>query len=120
MKKPHDGSDKKIMRTNYLPSELLWRAAQLISQKGMGVPWIDAEPAPQEILGLVIGILRRRKRISRFHLAQGIGCTVEELLALETGLLPASDFEKYLPLILHTIEMPEKPLQPFLINTKIA
>jgi len=120
LKKLHASSDKNNTETNYLPSETLWRATQLITQKGIDVLPIDAEPAPQEMLGLAIGILRRRKHISRIQLAQSIGCTVDKLLALETGLLPASDFVQYLPLILHEIGIPEKSLQPFLINIKIA
>lgn len=108
------------MKTNYLPSELLWRAAQLTSQKGMKVPRINTEPAPQEMLGLAIGILRRRKHISRFYLAQKIGCTAEELLAFEIGLLPVSEFAKYLPLILRVMGMPEKPLHSYLNKIKYA
>jgi len=120
LKKRRASSDKKIEETNYLPSETLWRTAQLIRQKDMEVPPIDAEPMPQEMLGLAIGILRRRKHISRIQLAQRIGCTVEEILALETGLLPVKDLGKYLPMILDGIGVPEKSLQPFLIHTKYA
>lgn len=120
MKKQLASSAKNVEEKNYLPSELLWRAADLISQKGTEIPPIEAEPAPQEMLGLAIGILRRRKHISRFQLAQRMGCTVEELLALETGLLPASEYMKYLPLILQVLEMPEKSLQPFLAKIKYA
>lgn len=118
MKRRPASSDKEIEEKNYLSSETLWRAAELICLKGMDVPAIDAEPMPQEMLGLAIGILRRRKHISRVQLAQRLGCTVEELLALETGLLPVKDVGKYLPLILECIGMPEKSLQPFLISIK--
>lgn len=111
---------KKVEEKNCLPSELLWRAAELICRKNTEIPPSEADPTPYEMLGLAIGILRRKKQISRFQFAQRIGCTVEEVLALETGLLPASDYGKYLPLILQIIELPEKSLQPFLTNIKFA
>lgn len=120
MKKSNASSEKNNMDMNYLPSKILWRAAQLIEKKGIDVSPIDAEPAPQEMLGLAIGILRRQKHISHFQLAQRIGCSVEELLALETGLLPRSDYLKYLPLILDAIGLSMKSLQPFLIKIKFA
>ncbi len=120
MKKHPASSAKKVEEKNYLPSDIVWRAAELICQKGTEIPPIEVEPAPQETLGLALGIVRRRKHISRFQVAQRIGCTVEELLALETGLLPASDYIKYLPLILQMLEIPEKSLQPFLAKIKYA
>lgn len=115
MKKTNASSDSNMNKRNHLPSEILWRAAQLINHKSKEVSPIDAEPAPQEMLGLAIGILRRRKRISQYELAQRIGCTVEEVVALETGLLPVSDYKKYLPLILRAIRLSRKSLQPFLV-----
>lgn len=45
---------------------------------------------------------------------------MEELLALEAGLLPAKEFEKYLPLILKETEMSEISKYPFFINIKLA
>lgn len=117
---PASSDNNKVEEKNYLPSELLWRAAELICQKDTEIPPIEAEPTSHEMLGLAIGILRRRKNISRFQLAQRIGCSIEELLALETGLLPASDYGKYLPLILQTLGLPQKSLQPFLANIKYA
>ncbi len=120
MKKTNASSDKKNNGENFLPAETLWRAAQMIRQKGVEVSPIDAEPAPLELLGLAIGILRKRKHISRKNFARKIGCSVEELLALETGLLPAGDIAKYLPLIVHEINVPEKFIQPFLRDFKFA
>lgn|GEM_PF-5097884 len=120
MKKINTSADKKNSGEGFLPAETLWRAAQMICQQGMEVSPIDAEPAPQEMLGLTIGILRRRKHISRSQFAQGIGCSMEELLVLEAGLLPASELAKYLPLILKEIEMPEKSMQWFLRNARLA
>jgi DNA-binding transcriptional regulator YiaG len=120
LKKINASSDKNNSGEGFLPAETLWRAAQMICQKGMEVPPIDAEPAPLEMLGLTIGILRRRKHISRLEFAQNIGCSVEELLALEAGLLPASDIAKYLPLIINEIEVPKIFLQPISRNIKFA
>jgi len=120
LKKINASSDKKNSGEGFLPAETLWRAAQMICQKGVEVPPIDAEPAPLEMLGLTIGILRRRKHISRSQFAQKIDCSVEELLALEAGLLPASELAKYLPLILKETEMSEIALQPFFRNIKFA
>ena len=120
MKKINASSDKKNREEGFLPAETLWRAAQMICQKGMVVPPIDAEPAPLEMLGLTVGILRRRKHISHSQFAQKIGCSVEELLALEAGLLPAKDLAKYLPLIINEIEVPKKFLQPLFQNIKFA
>lgn len=120
MNKRRANLEKKHGETSYLSSEILWGAAQLIDQEGLQVSQINAESAPQEMLGLAIGILRRRKQISRFHLAQSIGCTVDELVALETGWLPRSEYVKYLPLILSVIGLPEQSLQPFLTQIKYA
>ena len=120
MKKINASSDKNNSGEDFLPAETLWRAAQMISQKGMEVPPIDSEPTPLEMLGLTIGIVRRRKHISRSQFAQKIGCSVEEILALEAGLLTINDLAKYLPLIMNEIEVPRKFLQPFFSNIKLA
>jgi hypothetical protein len=120
LKKINASSDKKNRVNNIIPVETLWRAAQIFRQQGMEVSQIDAEPTPLEMLGLTIGILRRRKRISRLEFAQKIGCSVEELLALEAGLLPAGDFAKYLPLIINEVKIPRDLIQPILSNIKFA
>ncbi len=120
MKKINASSDPNSKNKNFLPSEILWRAAQMIHENGMEVSSIEAEPEPLEMLGLTIGILRRRKHISRSQFAQKIGCSVEELLALEAGLLPGRELEKYLPLILKETEMSEIFQQPFFSNIKFA
>jgi hypothetical protein len=119
LKKINASSDKKN-RKNFLPAVTLWRAAQMIRQKGMEVSPIEAEPTPLEMLGLTIGILRRRKHIPRSQFAQKIDCSMEELLALESGLLPVSDLAKYLPLIINEIEVPNKILQIFFRNIKFV
>jgi hypothetical protein len=120
LKKINASSDSNNEDENFLPSEILWRAAQMIFEKGVEVPPIDSEPAPLEVVGLTIGILRRRKHIPRSKFVKKIGCSVEELLALEAGLLPAGELAKYLPLILKEINMPELSLHPIFRNIKFA
>lgn len=120
LKKIYASSDKKSMGEALLPAEILWRAAQLIRQGGTQLPPFDAEPAPEEMLGLTIGILRRRKHISKSQLAQTVGCSMEELLALEAGGLPLAVAQKYLPQIMRELEIPSKFLTPFLNRLKFA
>ncbi len=116
MKKINASSDKKISGEEFLPSETLWRAAQLIRTSGVTISPLEAEPTPQEMLGFTIGILRRQKHISHKQFAQRIGCSLEELLALEVGLLPMDKLQKYLPLILKEIKLPMNFKQLFLRN----
>jgi hypothetical protein len=104
----------------FLPAESLWRAAKMISQQGMEVPPIDAEPTPLEMLGMTIGIFRRRKHISRIQLAKKTGCSIEEILALEAGLLPADRLKKCLPRVSREVGLREHSLQPFIRNIKLA
>jgi hypothetical protein len=121
LKKINASSDKKGKSMDHiLPAETLWRAAQLIHQQEKEPAPMKAEPAPLEMLGLTIGILRRRKRISRIEFAQTIDCPVEELLALEMGLLPAHKLIKYLPHIVQQIKIPGDLIQPIYPNIKFA
>lgn len=102
MKKINASSDKKISGEEFLPSETLWRAAQLICTSGVTISPLEAEPTPQEMLGFTIGILRRQKHISHKQFAQRIGCSLEELLAFgggsaphgQTSKIPAIDFKR--------------------------
>lgn len=120
MKKIHASSDKRLEEEILLPAEILWRAAQLISQGGTKLPPFDAEPTPEEMLGLTIGILRRRKHISKPQLAQTVGCSMEELLALEAGGLPLAIVQKYLPQMMCELEISSKFLYQFLNRLKFA
>jgi hypothetical protein len=120
LKKIDASSDNKNGGEEFLPAESLWRAAQMICQNGLEVPPIDAEPTPLEMVGLTIGILRRRKHISRLQLAKKIGCPVEEILALEAGLLPADRLQRYLPRISREVGLREHPLQLLFRNIKFA
>ena len=120
MKKIHASSDKRSKGEVLLPAEILWRAAQLIRQGGTKLPPFDAEPTPEEMLGLTIGILRRRKHISKSQFAQKIGCSMEELLALEAGGLPLAIVQKYLPQMMRELEIPSNFLYPFLNRLKFA
>jgi len=120
LKKTHASSDKRSTGEDLLPAETLWRAAQLIRQGGTKLPPIDAEPAPEEMLGLTIGILRRRKHISKSQFAQTVGCSLEELLALEAGGLPLAVAQKHLPKIMRELEVPSTLLHPLLNRLKFA
>lgn len=82
---------------------LLWRAAQKIRENGVELPPLEAESTAEEILGAAVGVLRRRRNLTRAEFARRIGCTVEELLALEIGLLPPNLVKKYLSLIAREI-----------------
>lgn len=119
MKKINASSDKNN-RDNFLPAETLWRTAQMTRQKGMEVSPLDAEPVPLEMLGLAIGILRRRKHISHLEFAKKIDISVEELLALEKGLLPAGELVKYLPSIIQQIKIPGDLIKHIFPNKKFA
>jgi DNA-binding transcriptional regulator YiaG len=120
LKKIHASSDTKYTGEDLLPAETLWRAAQLIRQGGTKLLPIDAKPAPEEMLGLTIGILRRRKHISKLQFAQTIGCSLEELLALEAGGLPLAVVQKYLPQIIRELEVSSAFLHPLLNCLKFA
>ncbi|MBI5962265.1 MAG: hypothetical protein HY863_02220 [Chloroflexi bacterium] len=120
MKKIDASSDENNSQDGFLPAEFLWRAAQIICQKGIEISSTKAEPGPLEVLGLTIGILRRQKHISRSQFAHMIGCSIEELLVLEAGMLPANDLVQYLPLIIKNTSIPKSILQPCIkqINLK--
>lgn len=120
MKKTDASSVKRNNEERFLPADALWRAAKMISQQGMEVPPIDAEPTPLEMLGMTIGIFRRRKHISRIQLAKKTGCSIEEILALEAGLLPADLLKKCLPRVSREVGLREHSLQPFIRNIKLA
>jgi len=121
LRKTSASSDmKKNKGEGFLPAEVIWRAAQMFCQNGVEVSPIDAEPTPEEMLGLTIGILRRHKHISHEKFARSIGCSVEELLALEAGLLPKKVILKYLPAIAHATGVNLGSLQPLARRIKIA
>ena len=112
LRKKNASSDTKKRRERFLPAETLWRVAHRFPKNRDETPRSGSEPTPEEMLGLTIGILRRRQNISRPNLAQSIGCSVEELLALEAGLLPKNRMLKYLPVIAHEIGIDLTSLQP--------
>jgi DNA-binding transcriptional regulator YiaG len=120
LKNTHASSDKRSTGEDLLPAETLWRAAQLIRQGGITLLPIDAEPVPEEMLGLTIGILRRQKHISKSQFAQAIGCSMEELLALEAGGLPLAAAQKYLPQIMRALEVPSTFLSQLFNRLKFA
>lgn len=104
-------SFNRKFKKGFLPGETIRRAAALVYEKGVSIPPIDAEPTPLGALGMAIGLLRRRKNITHAQFARKIGCTIEELLALESGMLPADDYKKYLSAIQREIDIPEPVLR---------
>lgn len=110
MKKINASSDHKL-EGRFLPAETLWKAAQIVRQKGALDLQLTAEPKPHEILGLTIGMVRRRRQITLNELANKTGFSVEELLAFEAGWLPAKELIKYLPAILREVKIPRNSIQ---------
>jgi hypothetical protein len=113
LRKRNASSEAKTnMGEGFLPAETLWRAAHIFCMNAGGAPHPDSEPTPEEMLGLTVGILRRRNNISRLNFARSIGCSVEELVALEAGLMPKNTMQKYLPAIAQEIGIDPTSLQP--------
>lgn len=119
MKKINASSDKKL-EEGFLPAETLWKAAQIVRQKGATNLQLLTEPKPHELLGLTIGMARRRRHINLNELANKTGFSVEELLAFEAGLLPVKEMIKYLPAILREVKIPRKSIQPLLQKIRTA
>lgn len=119
MKKIIASSDQKLDE-RFLPAETLWKAAQIVRQKGAFDLQLTAEPKPHEILGLTIGMVRRRRQITLHELATKTGCSIEELLAFESGLLPIKEMIKYLPAILREVKIPKRSIQPLLQKIRAA
>ncbi|GAB4400422.1 MAG: hypothetical protein OHK003_26000 [Anaerolineales bacterium] len=119
MKKIIASSDPKL-EGRFLPAETLWKAAQIVRQKGVVDLQLTAEPKPHEILGLTIGMVRRRKQITLNELADKTGFSIEELLAFEAGLLPVKELIKYLPAILREVKISRKSIRPLLQKIRAA
>lgn len=112
-------SDKKN-RAGLLPAAVVWRASQLarpIQEKSRSA---ETEPEPLELIGLTIGILRRRKRLSHSQFAKKVGCSVEELLVLEVGLLSDEKLAKYLPAIIREIGDEQNIIEMLVNHIKFA
>lgn len=112
-------SDKKN-RAGLLPAAVVWRASQLARPIQDQSRSAETEPEPLESIGLTIGILRRKERLSHSQFAEKIGCSVEELLVLEAGLLPDDKLAKYLPAVLREIGDERNVIQMFLNQIKFA
>ncbi len=119
MKKINASSDIKL-EEGFQSAETLWKAAQIVRQKGVLDLQLTAEPKPHEILGLTIGMVRRRRQITLNELANKTGFSVEELLAFEAGLLPVKEMIKYLPSILREVKIPKRSIQPLLQKIRAA
>ncbi len=76
----------------------LIRAADLAYTRGKRCA--NGEDRPElEDLGIAINILRRSRKIDLNLLASQIPCRIEELIALEAGLLPCDRVCKLLPAV---------------------
>ncbi len=119
MKKLFASSDKE-KGEGLLPAAVVWGASQLASPVQDRLHSTKTEPEPVEMIGLTIGILRRRKRFSHAQFAQRIGCSVEEMLALEAGLLPEETLVRLLPAILREVGNNPQVIQVFVNQIKFA
>lgn len=119
MKKINASSDAKL-EEGFLPAETLWKAAQVVRQKGGEDFDLIAEPKPHELLGLTIGMIRRRRHITIHELENRTGISIEELLAFEAGLLSVKEMIKYLPIILREVKIHRKSIQPLLQKIRAA
>lgn len=88
-----------------LPPETLWKAARWIREEKVFLSLMDSEPTTEEVLGLIISISRRQKKISHIQLTRKIGCSLDELMALEAGALPREISRKYFGKICHVLNM---------------
>lgn len=65
----------------------LIRAADWVRTKGQIRP-ISDDPVPEEQIGILFNIVRRRKNLTVERLAEITGYRMEELIAFEAGMLP--------------------------------
>lgn len=119
MKKTNKLMDEHV-ENRFLPAEVLWNASKLRFQASKDDLKLscDDELDPQELLSITIGVLRRQKGISVAQLSKKVGCTLEELLALESGILPLGRFSKFLPALLKEIDVSPKNIQSLLRNIR--
>lgn len=114
MKKLNASSDKSMEREASQAGNL-WKAAEFIRQRGVDTrSSLDAEPTPLEIAGMTIGMIRRRKKITQLALSIRIGCEIEEILAIEAGMLPVGDYKDFVPKILKEMNLSNRQIKMFL------
>lgn len=84
-----DTEDDKIYQENTSNSrhvnELI-RAAAMVRERGQILP-LGEDPQAQEELGIMLNIIRRRKKISIETVARKTEIAIEELIACEAGAL---------------------------------
>ena len=121
MKKINAVSDKEnIQRGEFISADLLWRASRWLRSKKVELRSLDLDPSPEELLGFAILVSRRRKKLTRLQFVERIGCSLEELLALEAGVLPMDFAAKYLSAIMNELEMKSTLYQTFQHRFKLA
>lgn len=74
----------------------LIRAADWVRARGQIRPLSD-DPVPEEQIGILFNIVRRRKKLTVERLAERTGYKMEELIAFEAGLLPRRRVLEMLP-----------------------
>jgi hypothetical protein len=93
--------EKKVVYRQNLPMDLqdvnpLIRAADWVREKGQIRPISDV-PEPEERIGILFNIMRRRRNLTLERLAKNTGYRMEELIAFEAGLLPRRRMLEMLP-----------------------
>lgn len=97
---------RKENKTVYKPSSSmdlqsvnpLIRAADWVRRKGQIRPISDV-PVPEEQIGILFNVIRRRRNLTLERLAKDTGYKMEELIAFEAGLLPRRRMMEMLPTI---------------------
>lgn len=84
------------------PVNQLIRTADWVRARGQIRP-ISDDPAPEENVGILFNIIRRRKNLSLERLASLTGYKIEELIAFEAGLLKRLRMCEMLPALAETV-----------------
>jgi hypothetical protein len=87
----------------------LIRTADWVCLRGQIRP-ISAVPAPEEQIGILINILRRRRRLAVEQLAIRCGYEVEELIAFEAGLVSRRRVLEMLPNLARNVGFADQDL----------
>ena len=88
----------------------LIRTAEWVRARGQIRP-ISEDPAPEEQVGILFNILRRRKRISLERLANETDYKIEEIIAFEAGLLKRVKMCEMLPVLAESVGIEENWLK---------
>jgi len=87
----------------------LIRAADWVRAKGQIRPISDV-PVPEEQIGILFNLIRRRKKFTLEQLARKSGYEIEELIAFEAGLLPRLRMCEIFPDLARNVGFADKKL----------